>query len=890
MGAVASAVAVPSAAATSTGSLPPAAQGHPYRHGVVPRRGQAASANSLPASSKNLSFGGGISGVGVNTGPPKVYLVFWGSQWGTQGTNSAGDVTLSGDPAGMAPYLQEFMKGLGTGGETWSGVMTQYCQGISTGAQTCPSSNGQHVGYPTGGALAGVWVDESAASPSASTAHQLAQEAINAAAHFGDYSSSSQYVIVSPTGTSPDGFITSGFCAWHDYTGDSTLDGGGAVASPPGDPPVAFTNLPYITDAGTSCGQNFVNAGSAGTLDGVSIVEGHEYAETITDTFPAGGWTDSSGSENGDKCAWLSSGQGAATDITLTTGKFAVQSTWANDFNSGAGGCEISHPIVTDPAVTVTNPGNQTNTDEAAITPLQMTAHDSNSGVTFTWSATGLPTGVSINSSTGVISGTPTAVTSNQSVTVTVTDSDSASGSAIFTWTVTKRSTSASVACSPAGVNAGDPTTCTATVSDTAAGTAGTPTGLVTLTPTGGCTLGATGTTGVASCHATYTPGAAGPEIVTASYGGDATHSASGSNAFALTVAANVVSLSGPGDQTTTAGVPVSLPSYGSDSGGLPLTYGATGLPAGLTINSSTGMISGTPTTPGTTSVTVTATDSTNAANKATLTWTVAKRSTSTSVSCAPSAIASGTHTTCTATVTDIDGGTASTPSGTVTLDPMGSCLLAPVATGVASCQTSVTASTSGGQMVTAAYGGDGVHAGSDASDFALTVTSPLAPIGSLAATPSCPPATGTLGGRTLGLIRLGMSRAQVRATGSARTRGRYWDSVCSALSVGYASPKLLAGVGRGERRKLRGRVVWVTTTNSHYSAAGLHPGALVARSERALSRGKLFRIGAVRWYVLPGRAATILVEVRGGAVREVGIAQSQVARAAAWLLVRSLS
>jgi len=269
------AVVAPNASATPTESLPAAAQGHAYRHGVVPRRGQQLSqAGALPAPVRNLSFGGGTGGVGVTTGSPRVSLVFWGSQWGTQGTDSAGDVTLSGDPKGMASYLQKFMNGLGTGGETWSGVMTQYCQGISTGAQTCPSSNGQHVGYPTGGALAGVWVDESAASPSQSTGHQLAQEAINAATHFGDFSSSSQYVIVSPTGTNPDNYEppTTGFCAWHDYTGDSTLDGGGAGTSPQG--PVAFTNLPYVTDAGTSCGENFVNSGTAGTLDGVSIVEG----------------------------------------------------------------------------------------------------------------------------------------------------------------------------------------------------------------------------------------------------------------------------------------------------------------------------------------------------------------------------------------------------------------------------------------------------------------------------------------------------------------------------------------------------------------------------------------------------------------------------------------
>ena len=67
--------------------------------------------------------------------------------------------------------------------------------------------------------------------------------------------------------------------------------------------------MPYVTDLGASCGQNFVNAGSAGTLDGVTIVEGHEYAETITDQNPAGGWTDRTGDENADKCAWVGAGR-----------------------------------------------------------------------------------------------------------------------------------------------------------------------------------------------------------------------------------------------------------------------------------------------------------------------------------------------------------------------------------------------------------------------------------------------------------------------------------------------------------------------------------------------------------------------------------------------------
>jgi hypothetical protein len=227
-------------------------------------------------------------------------------------------------------------------------VMTQYCQGISTDTQTCPIG-ATHVGYPTGGVLAGVWVDESSAAPAQATGHEIGLEAVSAATHFANLTQTAnrnaQYVIVSPPGTHPDGFNTSGvqFCAWHDYTGDNTLSGG-SVASPSGQ--LAFTNLPYVTDSGKSCGQGFVNPGSAGALDSVTIVEGHEYAETLTDPYPSSGWLDGPGNENGDKCAWITVGQGASRNITLSTGSFAVQSTWSNDYNGGSGGCEASHPIV----------------------------------------------------------------------------------------------------------------------------------------------------------------------------------------------------------------------------------------------------------------------------------------------------------------------------------------------------------------------------------------------------------------------------------------------------------------------------------------------------------------------------------------------------------------
>src|SRR5256886_17391748 len=100
--------------------------------------------------------------------------------------------------------------------------MTPYCDGptVPAGASTWDPSPTPHVGYPSSGALAGVWFDTAAPSPSNATAAQLAQEAIRGAGHFGNTTAAAnryaQYVVVSPSGTHPAGFNTptSAFLAW----------------------------------------------------------------------------------------------------------------------------------------------------------------------------------------------------------------------------------------------------------------------------------------------------------------------------------------------------------------------------------------------------------------------------------------------------------------------------------------------------------------------------------------------------------------------------------------------------------------------------------------------------------------------------------------------------
>jgi hypothetical protein len=262
-----------------------------------------------------LSYHGGVGGIGVETAP-KVYLVLWGSQWNNN------------DPSGEAAILQNFYTG--AGGSSWLNSVTQYCQGVPAGTIFCNSA-GTAAGNQKGIFVA-VWADNTSAAPSKPRQSQFAAEAVRAAQHFGNTTASSngsvQYVIATATRNNSRGFGTQ-FCAYHSAT-SSTVGN------------VAYTNLPYITDAGGSCGANFNGLGADA---GITIVAGHEMAETVTDQFPNGGWLDSSGAENGDKCAWISSGQGAAADVTLTSGSsFPVQSLWSNAFNSGSGGCVLSYP------------------------------------------------------------------------------------------------------------------------------------------------------------------------------------------------------------------------------------------------------------------------------------------------------------------------------------------------------------------------------------------------------------------------------------------------------------------------------------------------------------------------------------------------------------------
>ena len=225
-----------------------------------------------------------LYGGGPITTAPKLYVVFWGSGWNS----------TTGDPNGVQSVLKNFYAAIG--GHSWLNSVTQYTQ-----------TGGAHVGN-AGNIFAGAYVDTTSSPLPVPQDSDIAAEAVKAAAHFGDYSASASYVVALPHNTIPIGFMAE-YCAWH----SSTAAAGGTIA---------YTNLPYLPDAGSSCGQGSVN--SPGTLDGVSIVAGHEQGETESDPQPSTGWVDASGSENGDKCAWT------GLENNPNAGGFPTQPLWSN--------------------------------------------------------------------------------------------------------------------------------------------------------------------------------------------------------------------------------------------------------------------------------------------------------------------------------------------------------------------------------------------------------------------------------------------------------------------------------------------------------------------------------------------------------------------------------
>jgi hypothetical protein len=148
----------------------------------------------------------------------------------------------------------------------------------------------------------------------------------------------------------------------------------------------------------------------------------------------------------------------------------------------------------------------------------------------------------------------------------------------------------------------------------------------------------------------------------------------------------------------------------------------------------------------------------------------------------------------------------------------------------------------------------------------------------------SCPVVSGKLSGDTLGLVRLGMTRAQARkAFTRSSNRGKaYEDFFCLTpigVRVGYASPKLLGSLARKQRGQYRGRVVWASTSDVYYAIRGVRPNTPVRAARKHLKLEKPFSVGLNTWYLAPAGASTAVLKVRHGIIEEIGIGDKALTR-----------
>ena len=369
----------------------------------------------------------------------------------------------------------------------------------------------------------------------------------------------------------------------------------------------------------------------------------------------------------------LNTATGRITGVANTTGSFNVD-LGVTDGRGGSDGSSLTWTVAPQPnrAPVLNAPGAQLS-DVGTSVNLTVSATDAD-GDTLSFSASGLPAGLTM-ATNGVISGTPT-TPGTSSVTITVTDPSAATDQATFNWQIVAPPTG----CSDC-VNFNVSGNVSYSNQDAAANSSIVDDGLglslqantwrrtqATFVITPDTVLefefesssegeihgiGFDADDGLSSnrifkVHGTqnwgittydnYGGGTVTYQIPVGSvYTGSAMHlvlvndkdSGSGTN---TSVFRNIRLLQGganyaptidnPGNQSTPLGSSVDLQIQASDLNGDPLTFGASGLPAGLAISAG-GRITGTPQTVGISTVLVTASDTGNESDEVTFSWTI---------------------------------------------------------------------------------------------------------------------------------------------------------------------------------------------------------------------------------------------------------------------------
>ncbi len=335
-----------------------------------------------------------------------------------------------------------------------------------------------------------------------------------------------------------------------------------------------------------------------------------------TVTFKDNGATLGTGTISGTTASYSTSG--------LSTGSHSITAEYAGDTNNAAATSSSITVSVgqSTPTVVVTASNANPSLGDTVTFTATLSNGSSPSG-TVTFKDNGATLG------TGTISGTTASYstsglsTGSHSITAEYAGdtNNAAATSSSITVSVGQSTPTVVVTASNANPSLGDTVTFTATLSNGSS-----PSGMVTFKDNG-ATLG-TGT--ISGTTASYSTSglSTGSHSITAEYAGDTNNAAATSSTLTVTVAAPVFTFSPAGGAlpSAVAGSVYDQAVTASASGStLPLSYtlGAGALPDGLTLNTATGAISGTPTTAANYAFTIAATDSSSPPNSASASYTL---------------------------------------------------------------------------------------------------------------------------------------------------------------------------------------------------------------------------------------------------------------------------
>jgi len=265
------------APSASKDTYDPATDPESKAHGVHWAKGVVHAAKPGSGGSANMTWHNGDI---MNSAAAEA--IFWGTSWGSPGDKISGmDTWYTG--FGNSNYSKTNTEYTGTNGKV--GTSVSY---LGHAVDTTPATGGQRV---------------------APILAEVCKVVGNTAVSNGYYAVYTDL---------PRGHA--GYCAWHSY---------GTCGSTPVQ--IAFF---WKLDGDAGCDPQCSVATHSQGLAAIANVSGHELSEAMTDPRN-GGWYDSSGAENGDKCAWTFN----VPYVTFTDNtKWTIQGEWSNAaYNAGTG-------------------------------------------------------------------------------------------------------------------------------------------------------------------------------------------------------------------------------------------------------------------------------------------------------------------------------------------------------------------------------------------------------------------------------------------------------------------------------------------------------------------------------------------------------------------------